>query len=323
MQKSFPGKAILFGEYSIIAGSEALIVPVHSYSGHFSLPVKTGPSSGEPPLPSGMEKAGESSGELKKFLAYLSGRERGLIREHFDLEKFREDLASGLYFDSDIPQGYGLGSSAALVAAVFDRYASDNLKSTVGTGAGLITLREVFSRMESYYHGQSSGIDPLCSFTSRPVHVRASGIQQISLPALPHPCRFLLLDSGTTGATGPLVTGFRKRMEKDPDYAYLVTEKLSPLVNSCIGLTGKGDTARLPGKIRELSELQFRIFREMIPDGFLAVWTGLLEKEIAVPKLCGSGGGGFFLLFSEDPEAMERIRELTPNTILPLGIGSS
>jgi mevalonate kinase len=32
-----------------------------------------------------------------------------------------------MYFDSSIPQGYGVGSSGALVAAIYDKYANDKI----------------------------------------------------------------------------------------------------------------------------------------------------------------------------------------------------
>ena len=32
-----------------------------------------------------------------------------------------------MYFDSSIPEGYGVGSSGALVAAVYDYYANDKI----------------------------------------------------------------------------------------------------------------------------------------------------------------------------------------------------
>ena len=41
----------------------------------------------------------------------------------FDLDQMASDISKGMYFDSSIPPGYGVGSSGALVAAVYDRYA--------------------------------------------------------------------------------------------------------------------------------------------------------------------------------------------------------
>ena len=45
----------------------------------------------------------------------------------FDWEALEKDLAQKMYFDSSIPQGYGVGSSGALVAAIYDQYAHDKI----------------------------------------------------------------------------------------------------------------------------------------------------------------------------------------------------
>ena len=36
-------------------------------------------------------------------------------------------ISDGMYFDSSIPRGYGVGSSGALVAAIYDRYSLDKV----------------------------------------------------------------------------------------------------------------------------------------------------------------------------------------------------
>jgi mevalonate kinase len=36
-----------------------------------------------------------------------------------DLAELKNDVETGMYFDSSIPQGYGVGSSGALVAAIY------------------------------------------------------------------------------------------------------------------------------------------------------------------------------------------------------------
>jgi mevalonate kinase len=35
------------------------------------------------------------------------------------LAELKNDVETGMYFDSSIPQGYGVGSSGALVAAIY------------------------------------------------------------------------------------------------------------------------------------------------------------------------------------------------------------
>ena len=45
----------------------------------------------------------------------------------FDLDTLKNDVETGMYFDSSIPQGYGVGSSGALVAAIYDKYAKNKI----------------------------------------------------------------------------------------------------------------------------------------------------------------------------------------------------
>ena len=47
----------------------------------------------------------------------------------FNIEKLNADIADGMYFDSSIPQGYGVGSSGALVAAIYSEYAIDPISA--------------------------------------------------------------------------------------------------------------------------------------------------------------------------------------------------
>src|SRR5690242_20746449 len=45
-----------------------------------------------------------------------------------DLAALENDLNKGLYFDSSIPQGFGVGSSGALVAAIYDQYCKNKIE---------------------------------------------------------------------------------------------------------------------------------------------------------------------------------------------------
>ena len=45
----------------------------------------------------------------------------------FNLSDLKIDIDRGMYFDSSIPQGYGVGSSGALVASIYDKYANDKI----------------------------------------------------------------------------------------------------------------------------------------------------------------------------------------------------
>ena len=85
------------------------------------------------------------------------------------------DLSKGLYFDSSIPKGYGVGSSGALVAAIYDCYALNKITVLENlTRQKLLKLKSVFSEMESFFHGKSSGLDPLNSYLSLPILISSN-----------------------------------------------------------------------------------------------------------------------------------------------------
>ena len=101
-------KILLFGEYGVIRDAMALSIPYTSYSGVLRLP--DGESSFD---------QRESNVSLDRFTAYLEELHAlGNLAADLDLRTLRADLDRGLYFDSSIPQGYGVGSSGAMVAAL-------------------------------------------------------------------------------------------------------------------------------------------------------------------------------------------------------------
>ena len=100
-----------------------------------------------------------------------------------DLSKLRQDTENGMYFDSSIPQGYGVGSSGALVAAIYDKYAIDKITVLENlTKEKLLKLKAIFGEMESFFHGKSSGLDPLNSYLSLPILINKNNIESTHLP---------------------------------------------------------------------------------------------------------------------------------------------
>ena len=152
----FFAKILLFGEYGIIKDAKGLSIPYNFYKGALKISnTKT-------------DSAKASNQKLTEFADYLENLDSKLVS--FNSEQFRLDLSRGLYFDSSIPQGYGIGSSGALVAAIYDRYANNKITILENlTRDKLLKLKQIFGLMESFFHGQSSGLDPLNSFLSLPI----------------------------------------------------------------------------------------------------------------------------------------------------------
>ena len=284
----FYAKILLFGEYGIIKDSKGLAIPYNAYRGA----LKTSESL--------LGKTLESNQNLDRFYKYLAALQTDLVS--FNLVSFKKDVENGMYFDSSIPQGYGVGSSGALVASIYDKYAAN--KTTVLenlTRDKLLNLKAVFALMESFFHGKSSGLDPLNSYLSLPIlinskdHVEPAGIpsQKEGKGAV------FLLDSEQVGETEPMVNIFMNKM-KNEGFRKMISEEFSTTTDACIEDFLQGDVNSLFGNVKSLSKIVLTNFKPMIPDAFHKVWEKGISTNDYYLKLCGSGGGGYILGFTED-----------------------
>ena len=305
----FFAKVMLFGEYSLMAGSQALTIPYKAFSGALAFPA------GLSEKDEAMAKA--SNKQLWSFFQFLSDASKAndlpLVPE-LSLERFEADLDNGIYFRSTIPSGYGLGSSGALVAAVFSRFAqqslnqrglaSGGLDQTVGMMAqpGWRELKNQLAEMESFFHGTSSGIDPLSCLAGSPLLLEPGGEVRIAeLKTFPSdfPGGFFLLDTFTTGKTGPLVQAFLQKYQ-EPAFRDLMDRKYAPLVNACIASLLRNNARELLSLLSEVSAFQRAHFMPMIPEHMKEAWDQGLDTGDYYLKLCGSGGGGYLLGFTGD-----------------------
>jgi len=72
--------------------------------------------------------------------------------------------------------------------------------------------------MESFFHGKSSGLDPLNSYLSLPILINSkNNIESTSIPTqhIEGKGAVFLLDSGSTGETAPMVQLFMEQMKND------------------------------------------------------------------------------------------------------------
>tara|TARA_B110000967_G_scaffold139250_1_gene142236 strand:+ start:11605 stop:12531 length:927 start_codon:yes stop_codon:yes gene_type:complete len=286
----FYAKILLFGEYGIIKDSKGLAIPYSHYQGALKIADQTSASQKK------------SNKNLFKFHAYLSTLETDLLQ--FNLASFAEDISKGMFFDSSIPQGYGVGSSGALVAAVYDKYAFDKITVLENlTKEKLLHLKAVFSLMESFFHGMSSGLDPLNSYLSLPIlinskdHIEATGIpyQKQGKAAV------FLLDSKIIGETEPMVTLFMNKMKQE-GFRKMFSEEFARHTDSCIDNFLHGDVKSLFGNMKQLSKVVLENFKPMIPSAFHKLWKQGIDSNDYYLKLCGSGGGGYILGFAKDYE---------------------
>ncbi|MFC7445047.1 Phosphomevalonate kinase [Mesoflavibacter sp. HG96] len=285
----FYSKILLFGEYGIIKDSKGLSIPYNFYNGA----LKT-----EKNL---TDQAKQSNNSLKRFADYLANINKDLVA--FDIAALNADIENGMYFDSSIPQGYGVGSSGALVAAIYDKYAEDKITVLENlTREKLLKLKAIFSEMESFFHGKSSGLDPLNSYLSLPILINSKeNIEATGIPTQSTDGKgaVFLLDSGVVGETAPMVSIFMENMKQE-GFRKMLKDQFIKHTDACVDDFLKGDIKSLFKNTKQLSKVVLNHFKPMIPAQFHDLWKQGLETNDYYLKLCGSGGGGYILGFAPD-----------------------
>ncbi|WKS95777.1 mevalonate kinase family protein [Riemerella columbina] len=293
----FYAKILLFGEYGIIENSQGLTVPYSFYKGTLKFS----------DLSSDFEQ--KSNASLLQYAEYLETLDLPTAFQ-LDVAALKHDIEAGLFFDSNIPQGYGVGSSGALVAAIFERYSITKYEPEQISKSDLKHLKQVFGTLESYFHGKSSGIDPLICYMNLPILIEnKENVDKVALPeAQQGKGAIFLIDSGTVGETGPMVQIFFEKLKND-GFRKTLKEEFIRYNNACIEAFLKKDMNPFFKNLRKLSHWAYEHFRPMIPESIFNIWKKGLDTNSYYLKLCGSGGGGYILGFTQDYEQAEKMLE--------------
>ncbi len=280
--RQYPAKLLLFGEHVLLLGASALAVPVPGIA-----------------LRPGFGEKKPIKGELyEKLLRFAESAELASVAG-MDLKSFVSDIENGLYFESGIPTGYGLGSSGALCAAVYDRYCLDK-------AADLSELKLVFSRMESFFHGSSSGIDPLTSYLGQPLLIRDKNLVSVAqMKPWINPPTVFLLDTRLPRETGPLVQWFLGQ-SREPVFSEKLNSQLLPAHERMVQAWLNAEETVFWSALKSVSLFQFENFRPMIPDVVRPLWLESVKNDDFCLKICGAGGGGYMLGFAANRELANR-----------------
>ncbi|MBF0297258.1 MAG: mevalonate kinase [Oligoflexia bacterium] len=308
--KSFPSKILLFGEDSIIFNSWGLAIPYHHYSGELKFDTSLSSSSTD-------DKVINSNKNLILFKEYLKNffndgdyhKVMNNFHFSFNLKLFEKDLLNHkMYFDSSIPEGFGVGSSGALVAAVFDRYGKLNKNKDDNV---LIDLLNIFSHFEAHFHGKSSGLDPLISFLKIPILIKSKNeCGPVIMPDLEateaenkRPI-FFFINTNRSKKTDVFVSMFMDKYKNDLYFNRLFIDEYIPLNDQTIRLFLGKEWENLYNNFYKISKFQYEHFSPMILPEYKELWKKGLDSNEYYFKLCGSGGGGLILGISSNKESV-------------------
>jgi mevalonate kinase len=289
--RNFPAKLLLFGEHVLLLGAPALAVPVSAFGGRWAW-------------------SDEKDRHHARLLQFAASEEFKSLKM-LDSDQFVKDLEGGLFFDSNIPTGYGLGSSGALCAAVYDRFAQEKTND-------LSSLKSIFARMESFFHGNSSGIDPLTSYMGDPILIQNNTEVQLVEPkawGTSKPTVFLI-DSRLPRRTGPLVEWFLEQ-SRLPVFSKKLSEEFLPAHQETLRAWLSADSGSFWPNLERISRFQFENLAPMIPKTIQTIWENSFMNEDYTLKICGAGGGGFVLGFARNKELVLNLARQT-EIIFPL-----
>ncbi len=279
--KKFPAKVLLFGEYAVLEGSEALASPLKEFSGEWS----------ENPNPDHIPEV-----DVDGLIGHIEKLIDNKILD-FDIEQMRNDWDNGWRLSSDIPVGYGLGSSGAFTAALYYKYGPGDYRTMAPN-----KVKRHCALIESFFHGESSGLDPTISIYGKAIHSKyewefVDG--NIFDPIKDDGLRFFLYDSGKSRSSQSMIAHF-KTQTTSPHFREKVLQPLIERNQKAISYTLRGKK-KLWDEFKAISQLEFSHFEPMIIDGVKEIWAEMLVDDGPhLLKLCGAGGGGYYLGLSKD-----------------------
>lgn len=301
-------KILLFGEYALLHEGMALVIPCDLYNGRLDFYEASDASDKKYAL--------QSNEYLKRFCEFVAEH----TNEKFVLEvkQFEKELQEGLFFRSTIPQGYGLGSSGALVAAIFLRYlrkaknVKDELKYV--TYQTLQELKSNLGRLESFFHGVSSGLDPLSIVLNEPIlYKNRDEIITAKMPVRNESDDnvVFLLDTKHPRSTSVMMKRFNNLMQ-DKEFKKKFGEYIIHDNNKAIESFLNNDLDSFYTSMHDLSFFQLLEMKEFFPESFRKDVAAGLENGDYFLKLCGAGGGGFMLGFTKDwKTTQKKLQEYT------------
>lgn len=293
--KAFPSKILLLGEHIINKGATGLAMPISLYEGKFAFEK----------LDDNKDKSSNDS--LLELAHYILSKP--LLEKSLDVNMLLEDIENGLVFHSDIPQGFGLGSSGALVAAIFDAYALPKTKKL-----DITTIKNLLGEIESCFHGKSSGLDPIVSFLNSPITIKENNTEKITLKKSDKSyLDVYLINTSIARKTSIWVNRFLEQ-SRDANFGYILSNTYIPANEICIDSFINLKYDHFWKSLKIISQTQIEHLKDFIPTSFQKHWrNGILNNEFYL-KICGAGGGGFILCFSKKgvllPDFLDQKKQL-------------
>jgi mevalonate kinase len=271
------GKVILFGEHAVVYGVQA---------------IAAGISRGV--------RAESHRAEANR----VSVNDQLLPADHELRHALREMLTqlglgpASLTLHSELPQGAGLGSSAAMAVATARALAQSHNRE--------LSERQVFDAAqvwERVFHGNPSGVDVAAAQSNSIIgYVRGNHPEPLSLL---RPMYLVVVQAGPPASTKLMVDMVARSRERNPVQFERTLSAIESLAKNATLLLRQGDLVSV-GKLMDLNQMLLAGWMLSTQEIELACQIARDEGALGA-KLTGAGGGGCVLVLAENPEMQKQI----------------
>lgn len=286
-QASAPGKAILFGEHAVVYGVPAVALPLSSiraraYCKDTAHPLRVIAEDIPRPALTIATEEFDRSDPLSLMAA--------LTMECLNAR----DLTGEIRIRSDIPIASGLGSGAAVSAALGRAIARMHNFDIPDC-----ELSKIVFEVEKLHHGTPSGIDNTVVVYEKPVYfVKDDTAEFIRIGA---PLHIILGDTGIASLTRDAVADVRSLFEREPAQTANKFDEIGAIVNDARACIESGATTRL-GALMTANHHLLRALNVSCARLDKLVDAALAAGALGA-KLSGGGRGGNVIALVDDHSA--------------------
>lgn len=277
------GKGILLGEHAVVYGAPAIAIPVDELTAR----VDVTPSSGGPRIESALY-----TGPLADAPARLAPVTAAIAESCSRLgTPDLQDLDALVQIRSMIPHERGLGSSAAVAAALI-RAIYDSAEAELDAD----TLFELIQTSERAAHGNPSGIDARTVTSPVPIRFNRGASAPIRIGA---PLHLAFADSGSSGSTTQAVGAVRALRERDPVPTEKLLARLARVAEGSIADLEAGDRSAIGARMTEAHDILRRV--GVSSPELDALVSAARTAGSPGAKLTGGGMGGCVIAVADSP----------------------
>lgn len=276
------GKAILFGEHAVVYGHPAIAIPLHGLSVRAQAVRTSGPVRLESPLFTG--PVDRAPARLRPPVTAIMTALRAAGAS--------EDSGVTVRVHSDIPVERGLGSSAAVSAAIVM-----SVSAAFDRAPSRAQRHQLIQAAERAAHGTPSGLDAYAVVAQAPLWFEGGDVDPL---AVARNLTFVVADTGVAGNTRAAVGGVRARRAEDPVRMDALLAGLGELSATGRDALAAGEPAAVGAAMTEAHELLGML--GVGDDAVDTLATAALRGGAHGAKLTGGGLGGCILAVAQDDD---------------------